>query len=210
MAYQEEMLEVRGTKIQLLKGGMGDPLLYLHSAGGEVMWLPFFEALSRHFTVYLPAQPGFSKSEGLEKIDTMEDLVFHITDLMDQLELDKPNIVGLSLGGWLAAELATRYAQRIRKLVLMDAVGLRVKDAPVADIFAATPEETRRLVFYNPESELARTFIPEAPSPEVLEMVLKAREATARVGWNPYLHNPKLRERLYRIHCAHAHPLGRC
>ena len=53
MTYQEEMIEVRGTKIQLLKGGTGDPLLYLHSAGGEVMWLPFFEALSQHFTVYL-------------------------------------------------------------------------------------------------------------------------------------------------------------
>lgn len=199
MAYQEEMLEMRGTKIQLLKGGRGDPLLYLHSAGGEVMWLPFFAALSQHFTVYFPAHPGFSQSEGLEKIDTMEDLVFHYTDLMDQLGLEKPGVVGLSLGGWLAAELATRYSQRIRKLILIDAVGLRVEGEPVADIFAATPEETRRLVFYDPESELARTFVPDVPPPEVLETVLKAREATARVGWNPYLHNPKLRERLYRI-----------
>jgi pimeloyl-ACP methyl ester carboxylesterase len=199
MPFQEEFLNVRGTKIQMLKGGRGDPLLYLHSAGGEVAWLPFFEILSRYYTVYLPAHPGFSQSEGLDKIDTMEDLVFHYTDLMDHLGLTQPYVAGLSLGGWLAAELATRYAQRIRKLALLDAVGLRVPGAPIAEIFAAPPAETRRLVFHDPQSDLAKMFVPDVPSPEVLENTLKAREATARVGWNPYLCNPKLRERLYRI-----------
>lgn len=199
MAFQEEFVDLRGTKIQMLKGGSGEPLLYLHSAGGEVAWLPFFELLAQHFTVYLPAHPGFSKSEGLDKIDTIEDLTFHYTDLMDHLGLTQPYVAGLSLGGWLAAELATRYSDRIRKLALIDAVGLRVPGAPIADIFAATPEETRALVFHDPQSDLAKTFVPDVPSPEVLENTLRAREATARVGWNPFLCNPKLRERLYRI-----------
>lgn len=199
MPFQEEFLNIRGTKIQMLKGGTGDPLLYLHSAGGEVAWLPFFELLSRHYTVYLPAHPGFSQSEGLDKIDTMEDLVFHYTDLMDHLGLTQPYVAGLSLGGWLAAELASRYSHRIRKLALIDAVGLRVPGSPIAEIFAVTPAETRNLVFHDPQSELAKMFVPDVPSPEVLEDTLKAREATARVGWNPYLCNPKLRERLYRV-----------
>lgn len=199
MPFQEIFLNLRGSKIQMLKGGSGDPLLYLHSAGGEVVWLPFFEMLAQHYTVYLPAHPGFSQSEGLDKIDTMEDLVFHCTDLMDHLGLVQPYVAGLSLGGWLAAELATRYANRIRKLALINAVGLRIPGAPIAEIFAATPEETRRLVFHDPLSDLAKMFVPDVPSPEVLENTLKAREATARVGWNPYLCNPKLRERLYRI-----------
>jgi 2-hydroxy-6-oxonona-2,4-dienedioate hydrolase len=199
MPLQETFLDIRGTRIQMLTGGVGDPLLYLHSAGGEVGGLPFFELLSRHYTVYVPAHPGFGKSEGLDKIDTMEDLVFHYTDLLDQLGLAQPYVAGLSLGGWLAAELATRYANRIRKLVLIDPVGLRVPGAPIAEIFAATPEETRHLVFHDPQSDLAKTFVPDVPSPEVLENTLKAREATARVGWNPYLCNPKLRERLYRV-----------
>jgi pimeloyl-ACP methyl ester carboxylesterase len=133
MPFQEEMLDVRGVKIQMLKGGAGDPLLYLHSAGGEIVWLPFFEQLSQKHTVYLPAHPGFSKSEGLDRIDTMEDLVFHYTDLMDQLGLTQPYVVGLSLGGWLAAELATRYPNRMRKLALISAVGLRVPGTPIAD-----------------------------------------------------------------------------
>jgi pimeloyl-ACP methyl ester carboxylesterase len=199
MPFREEFLTVHGTKTQMLSGGSGDPLLYLHSAGGEVVWLPFFELLSQRYTVYVPAHPGFSKSEGLEKIDTIEDWVFHYTDLMDQLGLSQPYVAGLSLGGWLAAELATRYAQRVRKLALIDAVGLRVPGAPIADIFAATPEETRTLVFHDPHSDVAKMFVPDVPSPEMLENMLKAREATARVGWNPLLCNLKLRDRLYRI-----------
>jgi pimeloyl-ACP methyl ester carboxylesterase len=199
MPFQEEMLDVRGVKIQMLKGGSGDPLLYLHSAGGEIVWLPFFEQLSQKYTVYLPAHPGFSKSEGLDRIDTMEDLVFHYTDLMDQLGLTQPYVAGLSLGGWLAAELATRYPNRMHKLALINAVGLRVPGAPIADLFAATPAELRNLVFHDPNSDPAKTFVPDVPSPEVLEDTMKAREATARIGWNPYLCNPKLRGRLYRI-----------
>jgi pimeloyl-ACP methyl ester carboxylesterase len=199
MACREEFLDIRGKNIQMLSGGAGDPLLYLHSAGGEVAWLPFFEQLAQHYRVYVPGHPGFSRSEGLDQIDTIEDLVFHYTDLMDHIGLDRPYVVGLSLGGWLAAELATRYSNRLKKLALINPAGLRVPGSPMADIFAANPQETRRLVFHEPESELARSFIPDEPPQEVLENALRAREATARVGWNPYLCNPKLRSRLYRV-----------
>lgn len=200
MAYQEEFIDVRGARIQLLHGGSGEPLLYLHSAGGELAWLPFFEQLSREFTVYVPAHPGFAHSEGLDRIDTIFDLVFHYLDLMDTLGLATANMAGLSLGGWLAAELAVHHSHRVRKLVLIGAVGLRVENAPpMPDIFAASAKKTRELVFFEPDSELAMTMIPDTPAPEALEMVLRAREATARVGWNPYLYDPRLRERLYRI-----------
>ncbi|MGE0824949.1 MAG: alpha/beta fold hydrolase [Candidatus Binatia bacterium] len=199
MAFAETFLNVRGTKIQMLKGGSGDPLLYLHSAGGEVAWLPFFEQLAQQYTVYLPGHPGFCQSEGLEKIDTIEDLVFHYLNVMDHLGLDKPYMAGLSLGGWIAAEFATRHAHRLRKLALINAAGLRVPGAPLADIFAATPAETRKLVFYAADSTLAYTFVPDVPSPEVVENMMKARQAAARVGWNPYFCNLKLRDRLYRI-----------
>lgn len=199
MPYQEEQLTIRGTSIQMLKGGSGDPLLYLHSAGGEMVWLPFFEQLSQHYSVYLPAHPGFSQSEGLEKIDSVEDLVFHYTDLMDELGLSQAYVVGLSLGGWLAAEFATRYSNRIRKLALINAVGLHIPGAPFADIFAASPTQTRSLIFSDPDSTLAKSFIPDDATPEMVSDVLKARAATARIGWNPYLCNRKLRERLYRV-----------
>ncbi len=200
MAFKDEIIDVHGSKIQLLSDGSGEPLLYLHSAGGEVAWLPFFEMLSRDFKVYLPAHPGFSKSGGLDKIDTVHDLVLHYTDLMDALELKNALVAGLSLGGWIAAELAVHHPERIRKLVLMGAVGLYWKGAPpMPDIFAASGPQTRDIVFFDPKSELAMAVIPDNPTAEQLEAALKAREATARVGWNPYLYDPRLLERLYRI-----------
>jgi pimeloyl-ACP methyl ester carboxylesterase len=200
MAFKEEFIDVHGSKIQLLSDGSGEPLLYLHSAGGEVAWLPFFEMLSRDFKIYVPAHPGFSKSEGLDKIDTIQDLVFHYVDVMDVLGLKTAYVAGLSLGGWTAAELAVHHPERIRKLVLMGAVGLYWKGAPpMPDIFAASGPQTREIVFFDPNSELAKMVIPDNPTAEQLEAALKAREATARVGWNPYLYDPKLLERLYRI-----------
>lgn len=196
MDYREEQIDVRGKRTQVLIGGSGPPLLYLHSAVGEVAWLPFFDALANSFELFVPAHPGFAFSEGLDEIDSMEDLVLHYTDLIERLDIDRPALVGLSLGGWLGAEFATRYSERISALVLIAPVGIR---PPVEDIFSASPSETRALVFSEPESELARQFIPDDPDPEALDLALKAWEATARLGWNPYLHNRKLEGRLYRV-----------
>lgn len=196
MNYSELFVEVRGKRTQILRGGSGPPLLYLHSAGGEVAWLPFFERLAERFDVIVPAHPGFAESEGLDQIDSMEDLVLHYTDLMELLELEQPGMVGLSLGGWLAAEFATRYPNLIQALVLIAPVGLR---SPIGDIFSASPAETRELVFSDPTGPLAMQFIPEDPDIPTLENSLKAREATSRLGWNPYLRSRKLEGRLYRV-----------
>lgn len=196
MEFHDERVQVRGKVTQILIGGQGPPLLYLHSAGGEIAQLPFFDALAEHFRVYIPAHPGFSHSGGLDEIDSIEDLVFHTTDLMDLLELKRPALVGLSLGGWIAAEFASRYSDRISAMVLMAPVGLV---PPRGDIFSASPRETRELVFSEPESELARAFVPDQAEGEAITMAHRARQATARVGWNPYLHNRKLEGRLYRI-----------
>jgi pimeloyl-ACP methyl ester carboxylesterase len=199
MAPHEELVDVRGARVRILRAGSGEPLVYLHSLLGEVRWLPFFDILSRHFTVYIPEHPGFGSSEGLERIDTVHDLAFHYADLLDEIGLEQPHVAGLSLGGWIAAELAVHYAHRVRKLVLIDAMGLNVEGHFIPDIFAANPSETRALLFVNPDSELAHGFASDAPSPELLDLMLTSRQASARIGWNPYLHDPKLEERLYRV-----------
>ena len=124
MTPQEKFVNVRGVRIRLLRAGSGEPLLYLHGLLGEVRWMPFFDLVSRHFTLYVPEHPGFGTSEGLERVETVGDLAFHYADLMDELGLERPHIAGLSLGGWIAAELAVHYVDRVRKLVLIDAMGL--------------------------------------------------------------------------------------
>jgi len=116
---------------------------------GENRWLPFFDILSRNFTVYVPAHPGFAGSEGLERIDTFHDMVFHYADLLDEMGLEKPHIVGLSLGGWIAAEVAVHYAHRVGKLVLIDAMGgLKCRGTFHSGYFRGKPERNESSVFH--------------------------------------------------------------
>ena len=199
MTPHEELVGVRGSQVRVLRAGSGEPLVYLHSLLGEVRWLPFLDILSRDFTVYVPEHPGFGSSDGLERIDTVQDLAFHYADLLDEIGLEQPHVAGLSLGGWIAAELAVHYAHRVRKLVLIDAMGLNVAGHFIPDIFAANPGETRALLFVNPDTGLAHSFVSDTPSPALLDLMLTSRQAAARVAWNPYLHDPKLEDRLYRV-----------
>jgi pimeloyl-ACP methyl ester carboxylesterase len=129
----------------------------------------------------------------------MEDLVFHTLDVLDALGLHRADLVGLSLGGWLAAELALRRPDRVDRLVLVDAAGTRVPGVAREDLFLAPPARARQLLFADPTSALATTIVPDAAPPERLEAVLRGREASARLLWNPHGPHRKLTERLWRI-----------
>jgi pimeloyl-ACP methyl ester carboxylesterase len=209
VAFTEERIDAPVGKIQLWRGGSGPQLVYLHSAGGENV-NPALEQLAEFYEVLVPIFPGFAESEGIEEIDGMEDAVFHLLDLWEILGLDAPPILGLSLGGWLALELATRYPERVSKMVLVNPVGLHLDEAPIAEMFGRTPGELAEMLFADQSYPLAAAMHEmDAFAGDVgketeipLEFVLpmwKAFGATARLGWDPYLHNPKLRGRLRRI-----------
>lgn len=205
-----ELFETNVGKVQLRRGGSGDPLVYLHSAAGEGEGLVLLNHLAESHAVYAPMFPGFAESEGIDQVDDMEDAVFHLLDLFDRLELRSPAVMGLSLGGWMAAELATRYPDRVSRLILINPAGLYIQGDPIKDIFSRSPAEMAQDLFYDQSNPMAalmlqldRTISDTANLAhlpfEMLEPTLKAMAATARLGWNPYLHNPKLRKRLHRI-----------
>jgi pimeloyl-ACP methyl ester carboxylesterase len=199
MPAVETTLKVRGKSIQLSHGGDGPPLLYLHGAG-TYWWLPAHDRLAARHHVYVPAHPGFGESTGLDEIDDIEDLVFHTLDVLDELGLERVDVVGLSLGGWLGAELALRQPQRVGRLVLVDAAGLRLADVPAGEIFLATPAESRALLFADPRGPIAMAAIPDAPPPaDKMVLILRGREAAARLLWNPHVRYRKLGGRLDRI-----------
>ncbi len=198
MGVVEETLLIGGKEIQLYHGGEGPPLLYLHGAG-TYGWMPVHDRLAGRHRVYLPVHPGFGTSQGLGEIENIEDLVFHTLDVMDKLGLERPDVVGLSLGGWLAAELALRQPQRVNRLVLVDAAGVRLPGVPMGEIFLAAPPRARELLFSDPRSPLAMTLVPDTPPPERMELVLRGREAAARLLWNPHVQYRKLTSRLPRI-----------
>ncbi len=192
-------ITVGGKKTQLTTGGEGPPLVYLHSAGGETEWMPFHNRLAKSFTVYAPAHPGFALSEGLESIRDIYDYAWHTADLLEQLDLAAVPVVGFSLGAWIAAELAILRPERVGKLVLVNAAGIRVPTAPMGELFVDDFEKMRKLLFFDPESPAVKTAIPTSIDDPRILLWLRAREATARVGWNPYLHNPRLPAHLHRI-----------
>jgi pimeloyl-ACP methyl ester carboxylesterase len=197
-------------KIQVFRGGRGAPLVYLHSAGGEADGLAVLEDLADGFEVIAPIFPGFGESDGIEAIDGMDDAVFHLLDLWDVLDLDAPTVLGTSLGGWMAVELATRYPERVSRMVLVNPVGLYLPDAPIAEMFGRSPAELAEMLFVDQQHPVAAAMHAmeeftgdvgkqvEIPIELVLPM-WKALGATARLAWDPYLHDPKLRGRLRRI-----------
>jgi pimeloyl-ACP methyl ester carboxylesterase len=192
---------VAGKKTQLTTGGEGPPLLYLHSAGGETDWMPFHNRLARSFTVYLPAHPGFALSEGLDAIRDIYDYAWHYVDLLDQLGLKQVPVIGFSLGAWIAAELAILRPHLVSKLVLVNAAGVRVEGAPMGELFVDSFDKMRKLLFFDPDSPAVQQALPSSLEDPRILLWLRAREATARVGWNPYLHNPRLPQHLRRIEC---------
>ena len=156
-------------------------------------------ALAKHFTVYLPAHPGFALSEGLDQIEDITDLAWHYVDLLDELDLECVPIVGFSIGAWLGAELSILRPDRVERLVMVNAAGLYLSDAPMGEIFIDDLQQLRELVFHDPNSDAVKLALPVSLDDERILNWIRAREATARIGWNPYLHNPRLAQHLHRI-----------
>ena len=127
---KEETIKVRGRNTRLFRGGDGAPLLFLHDTFCP-LWLPLHQILAEHYEVFVPLHPGCAGSEdGFAQFEEMEDVVFHYLDLCATLQLDHPAVAGASFGGWIAAEWAMRYSNTLRALILIDALGLRVREAP--------------------------------------------------------------------------------
>jgi pimeloyl-ACP methyl ester carboxylesterase len=210
-ALTEERLDTAVGKVQVVRGGSGRPVVYLHSANGETgVGLPLLEALADTVDVVAPIFPGFGESEGIDAIDDMEDATYHLLDVLDRLGLEAPALVGLSLGGWMAAEIASRYPDRVSALVLVNPVGLYLPEAPVPDIFRGRGDELAELLFADqthPMAQMMHAMAEGIEDPmvvaqipfEMVKPMLQSMAATAKLGWDPYLHDPKLPKRLPRV-----------
>ena len=196
MAHRETFETVTGCRIRMMRKGQGEPLLFLHGASGAQRWLPFMESLAQSHDVIVPEHPGFGASEMPEWLDNVADLAHFYRDLMDHLGLDKVHLVGTSLGGWIAAELATCSCEKLKSLTLVAPAGLSVPGVRRPDMFMWSPEELRRKLFHDPE--LAKSAPMPATEEEVM-LAMKNRLTTAKLGWSTRMHNPHLRKWLHRI-----------
>ena len=140
----------RGAKLRVLEGGRGAPLVFLHGAGGLFGENPFLDRLAERYHVLAPELPGYGESTGETLLEDMLDFTLHAWDVVEALSLERPHIVGHSMGGMIAAEMACLAPRDLGKLVLAAPMGLWIPEAPLPDLFALLPHEAAKVLFHDP------------------------------------------------------------
>ncbi len=204
-------LVVSGLKVTLAEAGRGAPLVYLHGFAdihaASVGALPFHEQLARSARVIAPAHPGCAGSEEDEGIESIDDVAFRYIEIIDALGLARFDLAGSCVGGWIAAEIAVRHPERVKRLVLIGASGLFLEGKPTGDLFmeiqplnGSSYAGLRELMFARADTPEALALLPDGRSALEVEMSrYKAMRFCSRVGFSPpYFYNRKLRARLAR------------
>ena len=143
----ESTIDYKGGKVFLRRGGSGRTLLFLHGAGGIPAWLPYLDRLSDRFDVIAPDHPTFGQSDEPGWVEKVDDLAYFYLDFIREHGLENVHLVGQSLGGWIALELAVRSTHSLASLTLVGAAGIRIKGEPAADLFIMDDEELARALF---------------------------------------------------------------
>ena len=172
--------------------GEGRPLILLHGGGGPPSMGPLPSALAETFEVIAPVHPGFAGTPRPEWYAGIDDIALTYVQLLEQRNLRDVLVVGSSIGGWIASEMAVRAHERISGTVLLNAVGINVDGIELADFFTLTPQELITYSFHDPAAAPDPTRLPpqarDAQAANAATLAVYARE--------PYMHDPKLRRRL--------------
>jgi pimeloyl-ACP methyl ester carboxylesterase len=187
------------VELELFEGGSGPPLLFLHGGGGLRPQAPFLASLSQGFRVLAPAHPGFGQSNLPFWLDSIDDYAHVYLELLARLDLKNVVLIGHSIGGWTAAELATKSTERIARVVLVAPVGIKVGPVDrldIPDVFAMPQDQMESLLYAEPEK-----WRPDPGKLSDAELLVMARnrQTFALITWEPYMHNPKLKQRLHMI-----------
>ncbi|HWV40683.1 alpha/beta hydrolase [Pseudorhodoplanes sp.] len=194
-----EPIDLFGVRTEIAACGSGDvEFLFLHPERGLRGADAFLRALGAHGRVIAPYHPGY-KFDAPNHFKSVDDLSYFYLDLMASLDLRRVTIVGSSLGGWLAMEIASKDTTRIASLCLLSPAGVKMagrSERDMQDIFSLEERAVESLSFLNPAMAGGA---PDSGGDAELELAVRAREASARYAWLPYMHNPALARRLHRI-----------
>jgi pimeloyl-ACP methyl ester carboxylesterase len=207
MEFVRRTIEINGCKLSLARGGKGVPLMYLHGTDGLAEWPAILDTLAERFDVIVPDHPGFGASEAPAWIDDVSDVAYCYLDAIEALDLSGVHVVGQSLGGWIALEMAVRSTERLRSLTLISAAGIHVKGVPKTDIFIIDPEEQARLAYVDPK--IGEEAAARAGADKYQDLAILNRIASARFGWQPRFFNPRLERWLHRVNVPTPRHLGR-
>lgn len=188
--------DINGVHTVVHTIGSGPALVFLHGTGTFTGFEMARRWANRH-TVIIPYHAGFGDSGDADAVDTIEDHVLHYMDLFDRLELRQFDLVGFSLGGWLAAEFAIRQPMRVRRLVLVAPAGLVVASAPAPGLFEIPPQELPAYLTH--DSAAALRYFPAAPAPAFDARLGREVTGFAKLIRNDPQGNPKLAHWLHRL-----------
>ncbi len=195
----EEFVTIGDAAIELKRRGNGPPLLLLPGEEGLETDAPFVERLATKHEVLILSPPGFGRSNRPGWIVGVDDISYLYLEVLDKLKLSELRVIGCSLGGWIAAEMATKDDGRFGKLVLAAPYGIKPggpMDRDIADIWTLPPREVAARKWFDP-AKGKRDF--NGMGDDALAIVARNVESFARFCWQPYMHNPQLQHRLRRI-----------
>ena len=189
----EETLDIAGARLVMVKGGGGKPLLIFHDELGYPGWMTWNESLAHERTLLIPLQPGFGKTPRLDWIRSFRDLAGFYSQVVREMKLDPVDVMGFSAGGFIAAEMIAADPKIFSKMILVAPMGLKPDQGEIMDIFPITIRTHLRATVADPAGtpEFSKIYGGEM-TPEQFELFEDARAETARIGWEPYMHNPSL------------------
>jgi pimeloyl-ACP methyl ester carboxylesterase len=173
-------VNVSGMNLAMERRGSGKPLLVLYGEEALELEAPFLDELAKKYELLIPSPPGFGASERPDWISSPDDISYIYLDLVEQLGLKKVPVLGFSLGGWIAVEMATKDDSFISKLVLVDPLGIKVggaTDRDIADIWSLHPAEVMQRKWHDPEKG-KRDF----PSMSEEKLTIVARNVESLAG----------------------------
>ncbi len=194
-----KQITVSGLQLEYFDEGQGPVVLYLHSSEGPSPDLALVKALTKTNRVVMPAMPGFGTSETAGFIKSVDDMTYVLLDLIEALDLNDVTVLGSSLGGWAAVELATKASPRVARLVLDNPLGLRFTTDPTVrqfpDIFQDLPSQWS--AFFSASEPMDGRDWPSVER-DIALRAARNREMFVKVGWSPYLYSRNLKGRIHR------------
>ena len=200
-SQHESRITVQGAEVQMFSGGSGPPLVFLHGAGGSPGWQPYLDNLARTHTVYAPSQAGYNGTPRPPWISTITDIAHFNQAMVHELGLQDYVLVGFSMGGWVAAEMAAMDHHDLKGLVLVDAAGIKPVHGEIAEVFMVSAQTRAAQRFYDESQvpEVEKAYWTRELTPEEATVDHSNREMSSRLCWKPYLHNPSLPHYLRKV-----------
>ena len=183
MPATSQLIRVGPYEVDVAEYGTGEPLVYLHDVNGPPAAVAFIQKLAESRRVIVPAHPGFGRSSEDAPIRHMLNVVVFYQELFERLALTAVDLVGHSLGGMFAAEVAAVSAASVRRLVLAAPLGLWLEEAPVPDFLPSGGPALARMLWADP----ARAILPPSGGPTTEDAELLARHTANIAAATNYL-----------------------